>query len=180
MAEYSSSGCPPRVSKRCRNCGNAVFTVYSSQKLAIRRREIRQTLILLPPQTGDRAGPRGQDLYQLACDPGKVIAGLEIEQRRNKTRLRLEGPCGGAHDARHAQGRKPVQRFAIGQQAQILARDLHGLLGESCVLVAEQFDLRAVAGRPLTRWWPRSTRARDTAARPGRRPAWSDPARSTP
>jgi hypothetical protein len=50
-----------------------------------------------------------------------------------------------------AQQRIALAGFAFGEQAEILARHLDGLLGEAGVLVAEQLDLGAVAGAAFTR-----------------------------
>ena len=60
-------------------------------------------------------------------------------------------PASPAADARGAQRRVAVQRFAFRQQAQILARDLHRLLGEPCIFIAKQLDFGTVPGAALSR-----------------------------
>ena len=56
----------------------------------------------------------------------QIVAGIEIEQRRNEARIQLERPRFATEHAGHLQCRVSVQRLALGQQPQILARHCTG------------------------------------------------------
>src|SRR5262245_14050869 len=64
-------------------------------------------------------------------------------------RIHAERPSLVPLHAADAQPGIPVERFALRQQPQILARDLDRLFRKPGVLVAEQFDLRPVPRRVL-------------------------------
>ena len=129
-----------------------MLTVYSSQKLAMSAAVKSARLWFFWRRRPAMAPERAVRIStSLPRDAGQVIAGVEIEQGRNEARIGLKSAGLGAPHARHTQGGVAVERFALGEQAQVLARDLHGLFGEAGVLVAEQFDFRAVARAALTR-----------------------------
>jgi hypothetical protein len=80
-----------------------------------------------------------------------VLARADVDQRRHVRRVELERAGGAANDARERQRDMALDRFALEQEAQVLARDLDRLLGQAGVLVASRDDFGDVSGMPVDR-----------------------------
>ena len=100
----------------------------------------------MPPHAGQRTAFGREDLDQAAGYGQDEIVGREVEQRRGKFGVELVAVAGNAQHAGHRQGDAAALGLAFYQQAEILARELHGLFGRTGILVAERRDFRQVAG----------------------------------
>src|ERR1035441_7568834 len=70
----------------------------------VRGAELGEAEVFLTANAGEHAALGGQDLDQAPGDGGEVIAGGEIEQRRDKMGVQVESSGPGSPDAGHGQG----------------------------------------------------------------------------
>ena len=111
----------------------------------IRGGEVGQALVLLAPAARELRAFGGENLEDAVDQAAQVVAGAHFEQRRHEARIQAEAAGLGLLHVGDAQRGAAFAGFVLGQQAQVLARDLDGLFAHAGVVVADSGDFRQVA-----------------------------------
>ena len=114
----------------------------------VRRREVGQAEVLLPPAGGKLRTLGGENFQQPVDQAEQKVAGAYFEQGRNKAGIEPEDAGIGAFHVGDAQGGASFASLIGRQQTQILARDLDRLLSGPGVFVDHGRDLRQDSGSP--------------------------------
>src|SRR5437868_5120312 len=97
----------------------AVDRVQQPERGDVGQPELRKALVLLTPAAREAAAPRRKDLDQTTGDRHHVIAGGDVDERRDETRIELERPGRGPRDAGHPQDAGSVERLTAKQKSKI-------------------------------------------------------------
>ena len=103
-------------------------------------------LVLLAAGRGELGALGEEDFKEAVDEAAEVVAGADFEERRGEAGIEGEGSGVIAEDVGDAKGGAAFAGLVGGEEAEVFAGDLDGLLAGAGVLVAEGGDLRGVAG----------------------------------
>src|SRR5689334_9463762 len=86
--------------------------------------EVGEALILLPAHSSELRALRREDLDEASRDRHDVLARLDVGQGGDERRRQLMSTAGRSRYAGDANDGAPVRRFALEQNADVVARDL--------------------------------------------------------